>query len=451
MTTYELSISTEYVPDWSIREGVREIIQNAIDSNTDGFNMSFNYDPISHVLKVHNERAFLSPSSLLMGKTDKAGVSNKIGEFGEGYKLGTLALIRAGKRVTIFNRCAENPQRWESSIKFSKKYDSDVLVFTSINIKPKQCDKLTFHVKGITPDEWKECQKMFLNFGDAYGSYDIYDTPYGKVLHGDDIRGHIFVGGIFIDRMKDLHYGYDFGPSAVTLNRDRHTIASWSLGYTTARMWNSLGNNDKEHLDVVEAMLMSNVFDVRELSESHIGNTVLVDKLADRFREKYGGNAHPVSNTEQAKRLSFTNILGITTGEAYTKILERSFGSVQEVISRKQDIPVNEISIYALGLTEQRNLAFALALIRHEDVSTFDIKVVDFNGDDILGRCIQKESVIMIARKVLVNLKETLTVLVHEYAHTNNHGDGEAAFGWMERNLWADIMMRFVDAQSPQG
>lgn len=114
-------------------------------------------------------------------------------------------------------------------------------------------------------------------------------------------------------------------------------------------------------------------------------------------------------------------------------------------------MPINEIPIYTLKPTEQRNLAFALTLVRHENVPTIDVKVVDFNGDDILGRCIPKESVIMIARKVLADLKDTLTILIHEYAHTTGNGDGDAAFCWAERELWADIMMRFLDAQSPQG
>ena len=452
MTTYELSISTEYVPDWGVSEGVREMIQNAIDSNTDGFNMSFNYDPVSQILKINNAGAFLSPSSLLMGKTDKAGVANKIGEFGEGYKLGSLALLRAGKQVVVFNRCADSPQKWEASIRFSKKYDADVLVFTSTNIKPKRCDKLTFYIKGITPEEWVKCQKMLLDFGDAYGSYDTYETSYGQILNGEMVKGCLFVGGIFIEKNEDLHYGYNFKPSAVTLNRDRHTIAGWSAECATANMWHDLSIrsvNREVHLVTVEDMLMNNILDVRKLSEPYISSTILIEKLAERFRSKHGTEAHPVSNTDQARRLSFTSILGIVTGEAYTRMLERSFGTVSQVVDRKQKMPVEEIPIDTLKFDEQRNLAFALALIRQENMPVFNIKVVNFHGEDILGQCRLSESVIMIARKILHDLKETLTILIHEYAHTDGDGDGTVAFCWAERKLWGNIMMRFVNAQSP--
>jgi len=445
MATYELSISTKYVPNWGIKEGVREIMQNAIDANARGFDMSFKYLPESQTLKVHNKSAFLSPSSLLMGETEKAGVGDQIGEFGEGYKLGTLALLRAGKQVTIFNRCAEVPQRWNTSIEYSDKYDARVVVVKSTKINPQDKSNLTFQIKGITPEEWEECKKIFLEWG-SYGSYESYNTPQGDVLYGDNIKGCLFVGGIFIEHNKDLVYGYNFNPASVTLNRDRQTITGWSLEYTTGRMWNHLGDSDMEHLVAVEGMLMNNAPDVRQMSDDYVGTSTLVEKLAERFQERHGEEAHPVNSVEEANSLSFSNIVAVPTGDAYTKVLERKFGTATSVVQEKAKQPIEEIPTYELKEDEQRNLGLALGLIQREDVTPFNVKVVNFHGDT-LGRCKQSESLILVARKVLKSLEETLTVLVHEYSHVAGH-DGEASFHWAERQLWAKITMRLLEEKN---
>jgi len=53
------------------------------------------------VLRIENEGAHLSREALLFGTTSKMGRADLIGKFGEGLKLGVLALVRAGRPVTI--------------------------------------------------------------------------------------------------------------------------------------------------------------------------------------------------------------------------------------------------------------------------------------------------------------------------------------------------------------
>jgi len=90
MATFELSMHVDHYRDWGIKEGVREIFTNAVDAERDGYVMTFKYDPDRRRIKINSEGAMLERSSLLIGKSDKADRGDQVGQFGEGYKCGTL-------------------------------------------------------------------------------------------------------------------------------------------------------------------------------------------------------------------------------------------------------------------------------------------------------------------------------------------------------------------------
>lgn len=126
----ELSISENYVSSWGLQEGYREFLQNVIDASTDGKEYIQWYDSNKKIIRITTKDVGISQSTLLLGESSKQGDSSKIGEKGEGYKIGSLALLRLGKKVVIKNGM-EN-QKWEASIIDSKKYGKKVLAF---NIK----------------------------------------------------------------------------------------------------------------------------------------------------------------------------------------------------------------------------------------------------------------------------------------------------------------------------
>ena len=97
--TYELSLVKTYVSRWGMAEAVRELIQNALDSESP-FIYEFEREADGlWALRLTSEFTVLTPQTLLLGTTSKAEAEDAIGSFGEGYKIAFLVLTRAGYDV----------------------------------------------------------------------------------------------------------------------------------------------------------------------------------------------------------------------------------------------------------------------------------------------------------------------------------------------------------------
>ncbi len=92
---YELSLSKQYVSHWGMADGVRELLQNALDSES-----PFEWEFKDGSLFLHSRYSKLEPRTLLLGQTSKAEDTTAIGSFGEGYKIAMLVLTRAHFRYT---------------------------------------------------------------------------------------------------------------------------------------------------------------------------------------------------------------------------------------------------------------------------------------------------------------------------------------------------------------
>lgn len=118
---YELSLTPNYVSDWTFNDALRELIQNGIDQETirPDNKFSIDYDEGKEVIRLVNKNAKLKISTLLLGKSNKSNDEDTVGQFGEGYKIAALVLNRLGKTFTIYNN--EKKEIWTSRFKNSAK------------------------------------------------------------------------------------------------------------------------------------------------------------------------------------------------------------------------------------------------------------------------------------------------------------------------------------------
>lgn len=71
---YELTLTENYVSDWTFNDAVRELIQNGTDQEIlDSSNkFSVDYNSREQILRLSNEKSKLKVNTLLLGRSSKS-------------------------------------------------------------------------------------------------------------------------------------------------------------------------------------------------------------------------------------------------------------------------------------------------------------------------------------------------------------------------------------------
>jgi hypothetical protein len=302
MSKFELSLSPEYVPNWTVVDAVRELFQNALDQQTVLLNntMFFKYhdNPFGEgTLELGNNYSVLQTSSLLLGASTKRDDPNTIGKFGEGYKIAALVLTRLGKKFTIYNYGAK--EVWTFKFVKSRKYGDVQVLTVDVNKayfwKSMPDNDLTMEIEGITAEEYQLIIASNLHLQE---DYKAIETPYGRILIEDMHKGKVYVNGLYVCDNKEFQHGYDVKPKHITIDRDRKAVTDWDLSYITGRMWSS---TSVEHGDKIRQLVRDNAKDIHHLHYHSHSTTSYARIAALDFKKEYGVKATPVVNEEQAK------------------------------------------------------------------------------------------------------------------------------------------------------
>lgn len=311
MSKYELSLSPDYVPSWTVVDAVRELFQNAVDqqATVEGNEMYWKYLPgISEIslvgqLRIGNKLSVLSSRSLLLGASTKVGDINTIGQFGEGYKVACLVLLRNGKKVTFYNYGAK--EVWTPRFKKSRKYGTDILEF-DINTKfpwSKVPDNnLTIVIDGITPDEWTAIVESNLHLQEDVESIEVSQ---GRILTDIKHASKVFVNGLYVCEHKAYVKGYDFKPKLLRLDRDRKLASSFDLEWLSSKMY--VDQDNEQMLALADTLLSVDAADVKYIQHNISAFAPVSKKLAERsyetFTNTHGHNAVPVATQSDMERV----------------------------------------------------------------------------------------------------------------------------------------------------
>lgn len=282
---YELSLNKGYVRHWGLAEACRELIQNALDSGSPfeyQFRETEGHDgSISWTFCLKSAGVTLAPNTLLLGTTSKAEATDKIGSFGEGYKIAMLVLTRLGHEVIIRNGAL----LWVPFFRHNKTYGEDLLCFKEDRAGTKTND-LEFMVYGLDATQVQEVRDSCLKMQEILG--EIKRTKFGDILI--ERPGKLYVGSLYICD-TDLKYGYDMHPRYITLERDRKTVSSWDLKSVARDMW-----YDTQEWDRVAQMIQDEVPDMEYAQWS---SPELVKEACYRlFRSKNPGKLVATSQTQ---------------------------------------------------------------------------------------------------------------------------------------------------------
>lgn len=258
MDKIELSIDPEGLPDWGVWEAVRELIQNWNDNKEDKW---WNYSEENSVLTFINSSTVLPRKCLLVGNSTKRSDTNSIGRHGDGLKSALAVILREGLTVNIVN----GDYAWNPSIEYSETYDTDVLVIEETGVDFPRGEFIV--TVSLPPQCWEEVQEKCLLLRDY--PTNVHQTSRGVILKDPEYIGKIFCGGIYVSTMDNLEYGYDFKPSILKLDRDRKSVDSFDVKWTTKDMWTETVE-DENSADAVAELLYSGSADLQYLNHGYV-------------------------------------------------------------------------------------------------------------------------------------------------------------------------------------
>lgn len=276
---YNFTITKNYIPDWGLIEGVREILQNAIDSSG---KMTVSID--GDTLTIKNDNIKLPIKSLLMGYGTKTHDNSQIGGKSEGSLLAIMVLIREEYGVKVFN----DDEIWTPEFIFDEDLEEEIL-----SIKVDAClpyDALIYEISGLSEDdiEWLIDEFPILDKAVTGEEYESIETQCGEIILDEKYKGKMYVEGLPIQRDDNFEFGYNFKTEYVKLDRDRKAINYYELRGLTAQ---SLVTAKECHPEIFKAISDSCV-DARDIIE-------VLDDASDDFLESYRDMFYEENNLEE--------------------------------------------------------------------------------------------------------------------------------------------------------
>lgn len=444
MARIALSVSSDYLPNWAAYEGLRELVQNFIDSQDDsGVKGEIRFEGGSArgtVFLVNPGAKPLTREALLFGVTSKADREDQRGQFGEGMKVGTLALVRAGRAVTI--RTQE--ETWSASLQASPDFGGRKVLTFDTRKRSKGTDQVEVEIGPVSREEWNKIQASFLFMQEVEGS----KSAYGSVLTGADHLSTVFAKGILVKKIEGMRYGYDL--SQITLNRDRSMIDEYDVRSHVVNVLSEQYSTGKIDLDTFIGMFRDNTWEtaygyawqysdvtpamIKKLVRASGPKSVITSSNDEATRiESYGWNAirvtppmmeamHQHVKSDYSEYVKFRKDIGLTT---YKELLEIMRDAVGETFD-----------VNALEESERDNLAWSIATLASVDVKVAPTVCTFMRDGEILG--LFQGGKIWIARSQLACKHDTIATLIHEYSH-NYGGDASLEHTASIERVWTKV------------
>jgi len=386
---------------------VRELVQNWLDERDAGAPSEMTHR--GGTLSLWNEGAELKRRHMaLFGSTTKTGVER--GRFGEGFKVGVLALLREGLGVRV---CTSHGT-YRASIEQSNAYAARVLVLHREDHIEE--DGVRVLVDGLDDITWNDFKARFL-----------WDSPRNAPLR--DHPGEIYAKDIWVMNC-DSRYGYNF--ENIETDRDRRIIDHFNLTWEMGKIINNALKERNMSPSEILGMLESDAPDVTFLNR-HVTSTTK-SMIVSAFTERYGPNAVPAITAEKMKEEEHAGLKPVLTTENTLEILKDYVAGVMRKKSASSCVPEADLSE-----CEKKALWWIRSLLSGAGiVNNADIKIVSFLDKNRLGR--RTEDAIPIAREILADKTKLLQAMVEEIAHAEGP-DGSMEHKWEMHRIYAALIM----------
>jgi len=214
-------IAEQYGSSWSIIDGMREILANALDTKT---KVSISYE--DGKVTISNKGGGIEKKNLLLGDTGKT--SKDIGQFGEGLKMASLVFARNKREFRVVTKGFE----YSAKIEKDNEFNANLLVFYFKKSKKREGTDVSFLA---SEKELAITKALFL----------AYNKKYEEIIQGVfKPGGYVFVNGVQIEKINSL-FSYNLANAKNHLSRDRKTLSVEVVKTEVAQL---IGNSSSKRL-----------------------------------------------------------------------------------------------------------------------------------------------------------------------------------------------------------
>ena len=385
----------------------------------------------SNTLSFHNNAVSLSRAILLLGHTSKRAGSGSggsgsnssgggdvgmVGSFGEGMKVGMLALLREGCRCWMGTRgevwqfdfyhddnygetllgvwTSQSERRQNSSnsaaeeraeeaevdadaacseqdraewLSLSELQRQERVVLRAMLDARKSTDTTTV-LSGISTDDWSSFQHDFL-FLSSTAPADIVTTPLGSILLSSSHQHCLYVKGFLVASFpNDLVYGVDLREAK--LDRDRKAVLQTSeLHRLVGSIWAQAVSAQPALLDKYFDLLLHHSSSAESKNAEFYLTAQTIENVASTFFALHGHDSQPVLNSSGDDAVFISSQLSrrpVLVPAALYDILTRSnrIQPVDSLIAQHQAHSAQQVALSALSPQQLHCIQSAVRLVQ---------------------------------------------------------------------------------------
>lgn len=201
-------LSARYQPKWGLWEAFRELYCNAIDADPSGNILSITADTCT----IHTRTVPTLPQLSIIGEGTKDAETGTIGQFGEGFKLAALTLLRNHGSITI-----RTPSFTANFALQAEEGASAPILYIHPRRIPESLSKPGCTITFSAPKaNWSQYQTRFCELSLSLLPRASPDTT------------RIFFRGVYITRLT-IPALHDYNFKDLTINRDRSVPDHYSV------------------------------------------------------------------------------------------------------------------------------------------------------------------------------------------------------------------------------
>jgi len=401
--TAEYPISSNYCAKWSIVEGIREIIANALDTKK------------PYTVKWENGYGYVSDTGggfpkecLILGEGESKD-ETQIGQFREGLKIAGLVFARnnrffKGKTVgyTFNFRMAQ-----------SSTFDCKTLF---MDFEENDRESGTVVVFECSEAELDIAKDMFIEGKDE--EFLLEDRP-----------GKLYINKVFVQKIDNAMYGYNISDKGAA-NRDRSILNMDNVKSSIRRVWEKLEN--KDHIQAYLKAQEQNIEHDITICIGSKSKPIWIEEI-----ERIYGKKYCIFDSEeyahQIRDWGYIIIKPLTYHVKSTLHYYLDIPLCSEILEKRIK---EEYKDYLPYLTPQQLRTYNMAidmveLYIEEPINIMVVEKISFLEDsDSVAEADRDNNIVRITPKSIDRgLKKLVGSIIHERAHlANGNNDATRAF-----------------------